>query len=285
MGSAKLSLKNKSTLRDAYIAFALRFDRTAFTIFPNILSFLMGTKVRFSFDRVLRSYFYETVGYERRIFFRHKSRAFQYLRGIRSRSDKLGKAYFLDNIDFRPGDLVIDCGANIGEMRHWFHIHKRLVEYIAFEPSPLEFAELKRNCPDDEVHNCGLWNAEGTLDFYLASEEADSSLIEPASYDSVISIPTRRLDSFVSRPVKLLKLEAEGAEPEILQGLGDKLQSVEYIAADVSFERGTKMESTIAPVTNYLLARNFELVGLHYPRLVALYKNTLHITDNQPDGS
>ena len=71
----------------------------------------------------------------------------------------------------------------------------------------------------------------------------------------------------------MLKLEAEGAEPEILEGIGDKLRLIEYISADLGFERGANCESTLVPVTNMLLRNNFSLVEVGYSRVVALFKN------------
>ena len=73
--------------------------------------------------------------------------------------------------------------------------------------------------------------------------------------------------------VKLLKLEAEGAEPEILLGAGDALKQVEYISADLGPERGLSQETTAATVINFLLARDFRLVDVFAERLVFLFKN------------
>jgi len=35
----------------------------------------------------------------------------------------------------------------------------------------------------------------------------------------VVLVPVRAPDEFVEQPIKLLKLDAEGAEPEVLKGL------------------------------------------------------------------
>ena len=74
--------------------------------------------------------------------------------------------------------------------------------------------------------------------------------------------------------IKLLKVEAEGYEPEILQGLKKYINDVEYITIDCGFERGIKMESTIAECSNYLIQNNFKMINFGFPRLVALYKNS-----------
>ena len=147
------------------------------------------------------------------------------------------------------------------------------INYIGFEPSPTEFSCLKENVQPSTVHNIGLWNTAGELEFFVSSQGADSSLIEPLNFDDKIKVPVNRLETYVSSKIKLLKLEAEGAEPEILEGLGDKLNLVEYVSADLGYERGVQCESTLVPVTNYLLERDFELVNVTHGRICALYKN------------
>ncbi len=48
-------------------------------------------------------------------------------------------------------------------------------------------------------------------------------MIEPNAYSEIINVEVSRLDDLIKElklaPVKLLKLEAEGYEPEILRGL------------------------------------------------------------------
>jgi FkbM family methyltransferase len=197
-----------------------------------------------------------------------------YERGLVDRARNLGKTYLLDRIDFKDGDVVIDCGANTGDLKLWFVANGMNVEYIAFEPSPVEFECLAANVAPATAHNVGLWNADGAMRFYVCSQNGDSSLIEPPKYDQIIEVETHRLERYLDRKVKCLKLEAEGAEPEILEGAGDGLKFVEYVTADLWYERGVKAESTLAPVTNYLLKHGFELVDIDYFRLCALYRNT-----------
>tara|TARA_B110000008_G_C16753119_1_gene477496 strand:- start:577 stop:789 length:213 start_codon:yes stop_codon:yes gene_type:complete len=70
-----------------------------------------------------------------------------------------------------------------------------------------------------------------------------------------------------------LKLEAQGAEPEALDGLGDKLKLVVYVTSDLDYKRGLNLESTLAPATNYLLQNGFELIDFRVVKLCALYNN------------
>jgi hypothetical protein len=123
----------------------------------------------------------------------------------------------------------------------------------------------------------GLWSEESSLNFFVSSDNADSSFIEPLRYSEVVSVKAKRLDTLISEPVKLLKIEAEGGEPEVLLGCSQLLSNIEYITADLGFERGVLRESTLAPVTNYLLNNGFELFTVGYPRVVALFKRKSNI--------
>ncbi|MCK4818858.1 FkbM family methyltransferase, partial [bacterium] len=250
-----------------------RYDGSTYTVLMNLYCVLTGSKARFSYDKENKEYNFSDVDNDIKLVFRHKKRALTYRRGLRIRIDQLASEYLLGLVPFADGDTVLDCGANIGELSLWFKFSMLNINYIGFEPSPLEFLSLKKNVAPDIVHNVGLWNEDGELDFYIASQTADSSLIEPPCYDEIVTIQTVRLETFVNEKIKFLKLEAEGAEPEILEGLGESLLRIEYICADLGFERGKDSESTLAPVTNFLLKRDFSLLEVSYPRVTAMFKN------------
>lgn len=214
-------------------------------------------------------------GKDRRLlrFFHERQANMAYARGITERGDSLGKDYFLDKINFKNGDVVLDCGANVGDLLLWFQNRGLEIEYVGFEPSPNEYECLKENVHPHKAHNVGLWNERKKIEFYVSSQGADSSIIEPIKFDQKISIDANLLSDYVDKEVKLLKLEAEGAEPEILEGLGDKIKFVEFISADLGYERGKNAESTLVPVTNFLLKRNFSLLDVSHSRICALYRN------------
>jgi FkbM family methyltransferase len=235
---------------------------------------MRGVDARVRFDAARRAFVVRSGKHT--LHFRHEAQAYYACkRGIVRRTGLLGETYYLPLIDFAAGDVVVDCGANVGELKYWFLEQNLAVEYIGIEPSPLEYQCLKENVAPSEALNVGLWDRDGTLDFYVSSQMADSSLIEPPEYDEVIQVPTRRLDSLLAgRRIKLLKLEAEGAEPEAIAGCEGLLGNIEYISADLGFERGVDQTSTLGEVTNYLLSRGFEIVANGQKRLTVLYRNT-----------
>jgi FkbM family methyltransferase len=263
----------RKRLSEACLDGAMRRDGEPCTRLLNLAAALRKTGVSFRYDPNTKTYSYVEEAYEKPVYFSHKKRAIMYRKGIAARTSLLARDYFLSKIAFSGGDVVMDCGANIGELYLWFVLNGLNIRYVAFEPSPLEFKALRLNCPDAEAHNVALWHSNETLTFYLASEDADSSVIEPAQHQGAIAVEATRLDDYITGPVRLLKLEAEGAEPEILDGIGEKLPLIHYIAADLGFERGVERESTLAPVTNMLLRRNFSLIDVAYPRVTALFRN------------
>ena len=119
----------------------------------------------------------------------------------------------------------------------------------------------------------GLWNTSKKINFYVSSSGEDSSIIEPPTYEEKIDIKAVRLEKFIKGKIKCLKVEAEGAEPEVLEGLGDKLSKIEYITADLGPERGITQQSTLPQVTNFLLSNGFELIDFNKGRWGALFKN------------
>lgn len=191
----------------------------------------------------------------------------------------LSKEYCLNLINFEEGDNILDVGANTGDFYLCLmNLGIANLNYFAFEPAPLTFLNLKRNIESNkvinsEIFNIGLWNQDKKLKFYLAEDDFDSSFIFPKNKTSSIEIEGKRLSNIIKEPVKLLKLEAEGAEPEVLEGIGDKLGLIEYIAADLGFERGLRSDSTIPEVSNYLIPKGFDLITISSPRLICLFKN------------
>jgi FkbM family methyltransferase len=267
----KLHIKFLLTL---YRGFLLCLDKRAFATFYNLKSLLIFSPSRLTWDgkvfvvtdREVSNFKY-TIRHQRQC-----NMAYEY--GVKKRAKGLADCYFLNEIEFDDGDIFLDCGANVGDLKIWFDLNNIKINYVAFEPSPTEFDCLKENVKPCTVYNVGLWNEVGELEFFVSSQGADSSLIEPVSFDEKIKVPVDRLESYVNSTIKILKLEAEGAEPEILEGLGDKLSLIEYVSADLGYERGVKCESTLVPVTNYLLEYGFELVNVSHGRICALYKNT-----------
>lgn len=196
-----------------------------------------------------------------------------YQRGVVNRALDLANAYRINEISFEPGDVIVDCGANLGDLMLYFNYIEVDIEYIAFEPSKSEFSCLQKNSYPSVCYNLGLWNSNATLEFFQSSANGDSSFMPIFKSELKYEIDVVRLDEIYFGHIKLLKLEAEGSEPEVIMGCEKILENIDYIAADLGPERGLEGGNTVPFVVNYLLARNFEILEFSENRCSVLFVN------------
>jgi len=209
----------------------------------------------------------------------------QYKNGISERLEKLNKDYFLEAINLNSKDFVIDIGANIGEVSLEIY-RKYKCKILCIEPESREFECLKINLnkkSNVDFINKPLWKDIRSMTLYSNNDDLDSSLIFNGEKCEEITKKTTTLEEiFIEKKikkVKLLKLEAEGAEPEILLGSEGVLKNIEYICADVGPERGVNFETTLVDTTSILLKHNFVLKKMNHPRLICLYQNMIFVDE------
>jgi len=195
-------------------------------------------------------------------------------KGIRYLVEKTSRAYHLDLIDFQENDLVIDCGANVGVLYYYLRIkHGPSIRYLAFEPGNFEYKFLKINAVENcELRQAALSNVNESLKLFYAPDWADSSIIEPKTYNEIYNIQGIRLDTELNEDIKLLKVDAEGAEPEVILGAIELLPKIKFISIDLGFERGKNEKSTLIEVFDILTKNNFQPITIN-KRLVVLFKN------------
>lgn len=243
--------------------------------FNRIAPLRTSLPVRLSYDDA-RGLFGVSEG-EAHIWVARRARLAFHERGLGARRATLMREYLVPQGLVRPGDLVVDCGANIGEFALACAAEGATV--LAFEPDPREFAALVANAetmPGIQPFHCALWNAAGTLPFFDKNDTGDSSLIDPGGSEGAIMVDTVRLDSIDALPaaphrIRLLKVEAEGGEPEVLEGCGDLLARTDYVAADLGPERGIDRRNTVSEVVEFLQQRDFRMIDFFPPRCSALF--------------
>ena len=199
-------------------------------------------------------------------------------KGVQKRGEKLGNEYLLNLINFKNDDIIIDIGANTGDLHIYLSSINQNLNYFGFEPAKIEFICLNSNINDKgESINFAAGNRNEEILFYYKPETGDSSIVKMNNYQESYLIKTVRLDDWILekkfRGIKLLKLEAEGFEPEIIQGLVNSLKIIEYISADLGPERGENYENTVPDVINELFKNNFVIVSFNDERNIFLMKN------------
>ena len=248
---------------------AIRTNGKMYQLLFNLFSLFKRSANRIYFKE---NYYYNTEVDWR--FYHKKQGLYAYGNGFKKRKNELLSSYLIKNLEFKDDDIVIDIGANNGDFYLCFD---KKIKYYAYEPSPIVFSNLEYNIKNQNLYNLGVSNFESDkIDFYLSDEGGDSSIIQINNYTKKITIETTTLDKEIDKlqkKIKIIKVEAEGFEPEILQGLKKNLNYVEYITIDCGFERGMKQECTIAECSNYLIKNNFKMIDFGAPRIVTLFKN------------
>jgi FkbM family methyltransferase len=192
--------------------------------------------------------------------------------------DNLLYSYGLENFKISKNDLIIDCGANVGSLYYAIKRFSDTFNYIAFEPDPKVFKclELNLNKFNNVQLSCvGLSSENKSKEFYINNETGDSSL-EEFNTETSIDIIIKKLDSFKYEKIKLLKIDAEGHELEVLLGAKSTLPNIEFIAVDMGPEKGKDNENTVSSVINFLISQDFNLVNFRETRTTGLFKNSTY---------
>ncbi len=142
----------------------------------------------------------------------------------------------------RPGDLVVDVGANIGYFS-LCALDRVGVEgkVVSFEANPSLGARLEehftaQSCPLELV-KAAVWDEPGELEFFVATNTGWSSAAQNPSFETreVVAVPSVRLDQFFDErgdgQIRLLKVDVEGAELQALRGARGLLDAgrIDYV--------------------------------------------------------
>jgi FkbM family methyltransferase len=137
----------------------------------------------------------------------------------------------------RKGDVVLDCGANIGTFV-WEALQAGASLVVAIEPSPRNVESLRRNYAKEIqegrviVYPKGVWHQEETLTFHVFDNSAlDSIMMTARAEESKVprteSIEVTTIDKLVAElhldRVDFIKMDIEGAERNALEGSTETL--------------------------------------------------------------
>ena len=142
----------------------------------------------------------------------------------------------LNEIQINEGDIVVDCGANVGDITQYF-VNKGAIVY-AFEPNPYAFEVLSARFEGNNSVTCineAVSDHKGTgkLFFHELAEDdhvkystgssmvADKNNVTEGKFVEVqVSDLSEFIQSLPSTP-KVLKIDIEGEEHKILNKMID----------------------------------------------------------------
>lgn len=136
----------------------------------------------------------------------------------------------LDELD--PDDTVLDVGAHIGYHACFAAEATPRGEVFAVEAHPLNAHEVVRNSRlnghDIEVQSFALSNETGVAELSISGADAGGSThsLQDTSTDS-ISVSTHRADDVIDDTPSVIKIDVEGAEQMVLEGMPSILSDEE----------------------------------------------------------
>lgn len=201
---------------------------------------------------------------DRPIKIQSKVRISRFMRGFYNSGIRQWNRYDLDNLlDGVNPDNFIDIGANIGEVTY-YAFNKGIKNVLAIEPDPIAMECLEFNLADTRVSfdKRPLNSIEETVTFYLKTDSADSSLFKPEGSSLELKVQATTLDNLFHEHGfsgdTLIKMDAEGFEPEVLRGGLNALKKVKWISIDSGEERAGS--STVAEVLSILKNAGFDKI-------------------------
>jgi FkbM family methyltransferase len=174
----------------------------------------------------------------------------------------------------KPGDIVVDVGANIGETV----LTESLAvgssgRVIAFEPHPRTFRFLSQNLElnkvrNVEAHNIGLGEKQGKVSF---SDNRRDDMNRVDGGDSGLKVRIDRLDNCVPPHgrVQMLKVDVEGYEKFVFAGGPDLLKRAECIYFEVSSTHFGWFSYTTGELLDILVQAGFKLFRIVQPGCLA----------------
>ncbi len=169
------------------------------------------------------------------------------------------------------GMTVIDIGAHAG---YYTFLFSKLVgapgRVYAFEPHPKNFEILKRNVERHRLDNVTLIQ-KAVSDknchtiFYETPLSMGHSLLPVKSYSNKISTETVSLSYFLQeegvKEVGLIKMDVEGGEPEVLEGISGLLKDAHDLSIILEFKPSILRKRNYEPteLLNKLFPMDFEV--------------------------
>ncbi len=155
--------------------------------------------------------------------------------------------YFERRKTINKGDVVVDLGGNIGVFNRWAY-SQGASKVISFEPDKRYFEVLSMNSnPNSILFNAAMSDKIGQIDLYESNHLGGSNIfISNTSNVKHYPVRTYTLDylfeSKLVEKIDFLKIDIEGAEQLVLQGISDdnlrKVKNIgmEYHHAHLGFD-------------------------------------------------
>ena len=218
-----------------------------------------------------------------KIFNSRPRRLLRYSNGIKHLCDSILLSYHLTELVFPDNAIIIDIGANVGEVSYALLRKNSTLQIIGIEPDPKDFKDLNNNVISSSsvLINSVVTDFSGSIQMFLNNDFGDTSVFDTENSVGTMISSCTSLDDIYSRYINnknifLIKCEAEGLEPEVLSGGKFALTNTIYVCCDTGPERAG--EYTFEQTHKILTGLNFRLLKGDNSR--NLYLNNAYQADS-----
>lgn len=162
--------------------------------------------------------------------------------------------------DLHVEGIYLDAGAYIGNHSIFFSLFCPATYIYAFEPQASAYTKLINNIHANGISNCVALNAalsDSTgLGKFASAVEGNGGMATLTEDESVSTVGIYTVDSFM-RGTKLMKLDVEGMELNVLRGAEKNLKTVEHLFVEIPPNPEKK-----DAIVQFLFPRNLHLTNV-----------------------
>jgi FkbM family methyltransferase len=166
------------------------------------------------------------------------------------KNEILAGHYTFKDIHFLPGDILVDIGAHVGMISIMYAKLNPFIKILAFEPIPSSFKSLLKNIELNKIKNIIPINLAVTSDGRKvkmiineqqtggATQCLNSMEIDGHKNYYVSSTTLEKIfDDYSIKKIKLLKIDCEGSEYEILLNAKSVLPKIDFCIGELHINK------------------------------------------------
>jgi FkbM family methyltransferase len=149
----------------------------------------------------------------------------------------------------KPGAIILDVGANIGQFNRFSHDILKAGKVISVEPLPECFEALQKNAAKDDVCIHAAIAEGKELELHFDDTTLTASSVRTDTVTHSIIVPAKRVDDIEQlkeyKQIDLFKIDTEGTELEVVKTATKTLKKSKYLFIESSVTRESSGELAV----------------------------------------